>query len=144
MLYGKKALSKNALSRYYCAAGNARFWITSVTHLSPVLTLSYKSIVTTGVATEGSNAPLQYILAQNYPNPFNPSTSIKYELPRASLVRLSVYDIVGREVSVLVNERKNAGSYQVKFDGAGLSSGVYFYRLHAGDFLQTRKLCLIR
>jgi photosystem II stability/assembly factor-like uncharacterized protein len=88
--------------------------------------------------------PDGFSLSQNYPNPFNPSTTIKFELPKSSMVQLSVYDILGREVSVLVNERKNAGSYHVRFDGAGLSSGVYFYRIKTGDFTQTRKLCLIR
>ena len=82
---------------------------------------------------------LDFQLHENYPNPFNPSTTIRYELPKASIVRLSVYDILGREVSVLVNERKNAGAYQVKFDAAGLASGLYLYRLTAGSFVQTRR-----
>jgi hypothetical protein len=100
------------------------------------------------------NLPAAFELCQNYPNPFNPTTTIKYELPKASVVRLSVYDILGREVSVLVNERKNAGSYEVKFsakggsasggDASGLSSGVYFYRLQAGDFTQTKRLLLLK
>ena len=76
--------------------------------------------------------------------PFNPSTSINYELPKSSVVRLSVYDILGREVSVLVNQRKNAGSYEVKFDAAGSPSGVYFYRLKAGDFVQSKKFVLLK
>jgi len=84
------------------------------------------------------------LLYQNYPNPFNPSTTIKYELPKSSMVRLSVYDILGREVSVLVNERKSAGSYEVKFDAAGLSSGVYIYRLQAGDFVQAKKFVVLK
>jgi hypothetical protein len=88
--------------------------------------------------------PTNFLLFQNYPNPFNPSTTIKYELPKSSEVRLSIFDLLGREVSVLVNERRDAGVYDVKFDGSGLSSGVYFYRLQAGDFVQTRKLCLVR
>jgi hypothetical protein len=83
-------------------------------------------------------------LHQNYPNPFNPSTTIKYKLPTSSLARLSVYDILGREVSVLVNERRDAGTHDVKFDAGRLSSGVYFYRLQAGDFTQTKRLLLLR
>jgi hypothetical protein len=90
------------------------------------------------------SVPLTYELCQNYPNPFNPTTSVTYRLPAASDVRLVVYDILGREVSVLVNERKNAGSYEVKFDAPGLSSGVYFYRLQAGDFVQTHKMLFVR
>jgi photosystem II stability/assembly factor-like uncharacterized protein len=88
--------------------------------------------------------PQHYLLCQNYPNPFNPRTTIRYELPKASMVRLSVYDMLGREVSVLVNERKNAGAYEVKCDAAGLSSGVYLYRLQAGDFTQIKSLLLLK
>jgi hypothetical protein len=76
--------------------------------------------------------PEGFRLDQNYPNPFNPSTTIKYELPKSSMVRLSVYDILGREVSVLLNDKGDAGVHEVKFDASGLSSGVYFYRLQAG------------
>jgi len=83
------------------------------------------------------------VLLQDYPNPFNPSTTIKFELPKTSYVRLSVFDILGREVSVLVNERKNAGSYEVKFNGSNFASGVYFYRLQAGSFVQTKKRLLL-
>jgi hypothetical protein len=99
---------------------------------------------TSEVAVRVDNTPLRFNLEQNYPNPFNPSTTIKFELPRASQVNLSVFDILGREVSVLVNERRGAGVYEVKFDGSNLASGVYFYRLQAGSFLQTMKLLLIR
>jgi hypothetical protein len=88
--------------------------------------------------------PVQVLLQQNYPNPFNPSTTIKYELPRASIVSLRVFDMLGREVSVLLNERKDAGVHEVKFDAVGLASGVYFYRMQAGDFVQTSKLLLVR
>jgi acetyl esterase/lipase len=91
-----------------------------------------------------SSTPLKFTLSQNYPNPFNPTTTIKYELPKSSVVRLSVYDILGREVAVLVNESRNAGGYEVKFDASGLSSGVYCYRLQAGNFVQTKKLLLLR
>lgn len=85
-----------------------------------------------------------FTLYQNFPNPFNSETVIEYVLPRSADVRLSVYDILGRGVSVLVNERMAAGVHEVKFDASGLSSGVYFYRLTAGSFVQTRKLLLLR
>jgi hypothetical protein len=88
--------------------------------------------------------PAHFTLKQNYPNPFNPSTNIIFELPKSSVVRLSVFDILGREVSVLVNERKDAGVHQVKFDGLNLASGVYFYRLQAGDFVQSKKLMILK
>ncbi len=93
---------------------------------------------------QSGSVPLAHQLLQNYPNPFNPSTTIKYELVTTAEVRLSVYDILGREVSVLVNEKREAGVYEVKFDGSNLESGVYFYRLNAGDYVQARKLLLVR
>ena len=99
--------------------------------------------VTTNLPAQAPIVP-NFELYQNYPNPFNPTTTIRYELPSSSMVRLSVYDILGREVSILVDERKNAGSYEVKFDGSNLSSGVYFYQLQAGTFVQSRKLLLLR
>jgi len=80
----------------------------------------------------------------NYPNPFNPNTVIRFELPTPTQVRLSVYDLMGREVSVLVNQRRDAGVHQVRFDGSNFASGVYFYRLQTGEFLQTRKFLLLR
>jgi hypothetical protein len=83
-------------------------------------------------------------LEQNYPNPFNPTTVVRYRLPVVNTVRLVVYDVLGREVAVLVDEKKDPGSYEVTFDGSGLSSGVYFYRMQAGDFVQTRKLIVLR
>jgi len=103
----------------------------------------FKTPVST-IAVRLPPLPQKAVLSQNYPNPFNPSTKIQYELPKSSMVRLSVYDILGREVSVLMNERRNAGSYEVQFDAHNLASGVYFYRLTAGSFVETRKLLLVR
>ena len=102
------------------------------------------NVLTLSIEPPSSPEPVQFMLCQNYPNPFNPSTIIKYELPTSSMVRLSVYDILGREVSVLANERKEAGVHHVQFSAAGLSSGVYFYRMQAGEFTQTRKLLLTK
>jgi hypothetical protein len=99
--------------------------------------------VTTGVHSVSRSSP-EFALLQNYPNPFNPSTTITFELPKSSEVTLRVYDILGREVSVLVNERRDAGYHEVKFDGSGLSSGVYFYRIEAGSVVQARRLVFLR
>jgi hypothetical protein len=92
--------------------------------------------------------PTSFALEQNYPNPFNPVTGIRYQVSgvsgQSSVVSLKVYDLLGREVAVLVNERKNAGTYEVQFDGSKLASGVYFYRIQAGTFVQTRKLVLMK
>jgi hypothetical protein len=89
-------------------------------------------------------APNAFVLHQNYPNPFNPSTTIKYELPRASHVRLSVFSTLGREVATLVDEAQEPGYRSVQFDGSHLSSAVYLYRLEAGDFVATKRLLLLR
>jgi hypothetical protein len=101
-------------------------------------------MIQTSVRTTADELPSTFRLRQNYPNPFNPSTTIKFELPKSSVVRLSVYDLLGREVSVLVNERTDAGVYEVKFDGSALASGVYFYRMQAGSFVQTKTFLLLR
>jgi hypothetical protein len=97
-----------------------------------------------GVSAASRETPITFELLQNYPNPFNPTTVIRYQLPVASVVRLVVCDLLGREVAVLVDGKKEPGSYDVKFDGSRLSSGVYFYRLHAGDFMHTRKLTFLK
>jgi hypothetical protein len=88
--------------------------------------------------------PTEFAVKQNFPNPFNPSTSIKYELPRTTHVSLNVYDMLGREVATLMNEEKSAGVYTVHWDASGIASGVYFYRLKAGDFVQTKRMLLMR
>lgn len=88
--------------------------------------------------------PLDFDLSQNYPNPFNPSTTIKYSVPKESKVSLKVFDALGKEIVSLVNETKPAGSYQAVFDGANLSSGVYFCRLQAGNVVLSKKLALVK
>ena len=97
-------------------------------------------------SVEGSSIglPIGFAISQNYPNPFNPSTMISYSIPRNSFVHLKVFDILGNDVAELVNEQKPAGSYEVKFDGASLPSGVYFYQLTAGEFIQTKKMILLK
>ena len=88
--------------------------------------------------------PKQFVLNQNYPNPFNPSTVISYQLPVSGDVILKVYDVLGNEVATLVNEEKLAGNFTVRFNTANLPSGVYFYQLRAGSFVETRKMVLLR
>jgi hypothetical protein len=95
-----------------------------------------------------------FALFQNYPNPFNPATNIKFNLPntdnplpggaRGGFVTLKVYDVLGNEIATLVNEEKSAGEYEVEFDGSNLSSGIYFYQLKAGSFVETKKMVLMR
>ncbi len=88
--------------------------------------------------------PLEFSLSQNYPNPFNPATVIRYQLPAFSKVTLKVYDILGNEVTTLVNEQKSPGNYEVQWNASGFASGVYFYRLQTGEFTSVRKLILLR
>ena len=84
--------------------------------------------------------PEHFSLEQNYPNPFNPSTKIKYSIPTSGFVTLKVYDVLGKEIATLVNGEKPAGSYEVEFNAANLSSGIYFYKLQAGDYVQVKKM----
>jgi len=93
---------------------------------------------------ESQELPTVFSLSQNYPNPFNPSTVIRYGIPRDSKVTLEVYNVLGQRVSVLVNEMQKAGYHEVVFQDNDLSSGVYFYRLQADTFSETRKLILLR
>ena len=91
-----------------------------------------------------TNEIQDFNLSQNYPNPFNPTTTISYQISQRGLVTLKVYDVLGREVATIVNEEKISGSYEIKFDGSDLSSGVYFYKLQAGSFVQTRKMIYLK
>ncbi len=88
--------------------------------------------------------PPTYEIRQNYPNPFNPSTTIRYELPKRSHIVLKIYNLLGQEVATLVNEEKTAGRYEVGWDAGGMASGVYFYRLQAGEFVETKTLILVK
>ena len=98
----------------------------------------------TSVTNISSEIPAAYSLRQNYPNPFNPSTSIRYELPRAGVVRLAMYDVMGREVEMLVNERQSAGTYEATFNASRLPSGVYFARLETGSYNHVIKMLLLK
>ncbi len=96
------------------------------------------------MVVENQPIPFTYSLFQNYPNPFNPITIISYQLPKSGFVTLKVYDTLGREVTTLVNEEKLPGNYEVKFNGFNLSSGVYFYRIKAGDYMNVKKFILMK
>ncbi len=91
-----------------------------------------------------SEIPESFKLHQNYPNPFNPSTQVKYDLPLDANVKITVFDMLGKEIAVLVNEYKAAGSYDVSFNATQLSSGMYFYRIQAGSFTETKKMLLVK
>ncbi|HCY74397.1 MAG TPA: hypothetical protein DHV28_00615 [Ignavibacteriales bacterium] len=91
-----------------------------------------------------SKSPVSFDLSQNYPNPFNPSTTIKFQLPKAGMVTLKVYDILGNEVAALVNEEKAAGQYEVNFNASALASGVYIYKIQSGSFINSKKMILLK
>jgi hypothetical protein len=102
----------------------------------------YKRNLVTDVRESGGDA-YEFRIGQNYPNPFNPTTQITYSVTRASNVTLKVFDVLGREIAVLVNERKQAGEYKVSWNAEGVPSGVFFYRIVAGEFTQTKKMLVI-
>ena len=109
---------------------------------SDIVTIKYSQPV--GIATISSEIPEKFSLFQNYPNPFNPSTNIKFDIPNDAKVKITVYDMLGREIYVLVNKELKSGSYSIRFDASALPSGVYFYTLSAGSYSETKKMLLIK
>jgi len=110
-------------------------------------TISGATWVVSGISLpveEESVLPNEFKLSQNYPNPFNPSTSIKFGIPENSRVHVDVYSIMGEQVVTLMDEEKQTGYYELEFDASSLSSGIYFYRIQAGSFVQTKKMILIK
>lgn len=112
---------------------------------APVVTNTAVNIVGISSGIQNKNeTPMKYELYQNYPNPFNPTTSIKYQVASIKFIKLAVYDILGKEVATLVNEKQSQGTYEVQFDGSKLTSGIYFYKLQAGDFSEVKKMILLK
>jgi hypothetical protein len=97
-----------------------------------------------GVEDDISQIPVEYSLAQNYPNPFNPTTKIKYHIPELSFVTLKIFDVLGREIETIVGGEQNAGFYEIEFNASRLASGIYFYRLQAGNYIETKKMLLLK
>jgi hypothetical protein len=102
------------------------------------------SELTTGISVPATGSPDAFRLEQNYPNPFNPGTVIRYTLPARARVRLTVYNSLGQNVATLVDEETEPGVHDIRFDGSGLASGMYFYRLQAGSLVESKKLLLVR
>jgi len=113
-------------------------------HVGSTMFVDDLSLSGVGSVEDGAGAPFAYKLTQNYPNPFNPTTTISFTLPSRSHVSLKVFDALGREVSVLLSEELPAGTHSRQWNAAGLSSGLYFYRLQTADFAETKKLVLLR
>lgn len=99
---------------------------------------------TTGIIQNLSENPKTYTLSQNYPNPFNPITNINYAIPSSGFVTMKVFDVNGKEIESLVNQKQNAGSYSVTFNAANYPSGIYFYMLESDNFSETKKMILIK
>ncbi len=138
--------------RTLCTPGGGIIWSNEAT--------AYIPDIITNVKTK-NEVPTEFSLEQNYPNPFNPTTTIRFTIPtsplnpspyqgegqRERLITLKVYDVLGRKIATLVNEESatgEAGSYEVEFDGANLTSGIYFYQLRAGNFVETKKMILLK
>jgi hypothetical protein len=114
---------------------------------TPVGTVGFDTVTwcpPNGVVPIASEVPKEFRLEQNYPNPFNPTTTIKFSLPKEGYVEIKLYDVLGKEVATLVKDPYKAGVYSVTFDGSRLASGVYFYRIEAGDFRAVKKMVLIK
>ena len=98
----------------------------------------------TFVNEHSQSTPNNFALEQNYPNPFNPSTVISYQLPVNSMVSLKIYDLLGREIATLVNEEQSAGWKEVKWNASAFSSGFYFYKLQTGNFVDVKKMLVVK
>jgi hypothetical protein len=120
---------------------NGMFFLTEGTE-----TTWYAWIIDDGAVSVEENeiTPLEFSLEQNYPNPFNPTTIIQYSIKEKSPVELVLYDMLGSQVKVLVNEEQDAGDYDIEFNAVNLVSGIYFYKLKAGDFFETKKMVLMK
>lgn len=111
-----------------------RLWLDEVKIFNPNATF----------VADNNSLPFSFDLEQNYPNPFNPSTMIRYRLPLSSFVTLKVYDLLGREIAILVNGKEEAGNHEIKFSSTNLPSGIYFYKLDAGNFSSVKKMMLVK
>jgi hypothetical protein len=126
-------------------AGTGYYYRLSIITKDSVELQSYPIMVNpVPTAVVERNGPVRFELFDNYPNPFNPSTKISYELPTNTLVSLKIFDVLGREVQTLINGREVTGVHTVTFDAGNLPSGVYFYRIVAGGFVEAKKLVLVK
>ena len=143
-----------ALYHFNEGTGNTLFDSSGNNNNGTIYGATWSNDVPTTVPEEAMNKPDKFMLSQNYPNPFNPVTTIQFDIPKVSFVTLKVYNVLGQEVATLVNEKREAGRYEVEFsaeggsasggDGSKLTSGVYFYRLQSNDFVNTKKLLLVK
>ncbi|MCB0304800.1 MAG: T9SS type A sorting domain-containing protein [Calditrichaeota bacterium] len=137
VIYPKVIFHDNQYKMWYCGINNAANFIFRIGHATSDLTGME-------ISDENLGVPAGFALEQNYPNPFNPTTSIRFTLPLALQVKLSVFNTLGQHIATLLNERKPAGSYETVFDGSKLSSGIYYYFFEAGEFKDVRKMLLAK
>ena len=106
--------------------------------------IDYSTLVDVEDYTDVTSLPKRFSLYQNYPNPFNPSTIIKYQIPADSFVQLKIYDILGSEISTLINQRQPSGIYEIEFNNTNIASGMYFDKLSVGKLTETKKMILMK
>jgi len=135
---GHGLLVKNSIYNWFVKVNDGTDWTASID------TFIFITPDFVGVKDNDNTTPKQYILYQNYPNPFNPTTTIRFDLPERARVVLKICNILGQEVAELVNEEKQPGVYEVNWNASGFANGVYFYRLEAGRYTETKKLVLMK
>jgi hypothetical protein len=138
-LYTYDFITKNLLNKTFLNGINHN----STLFVSPPYAFIQSIESTTGV-TDKNSTPAKFDISQNYPNPFNPVTTINYSIPKSCFVTIKIFDVLGRAVTTLVNENKLSGNYSIQFNAIKLTSGIYFYRMQAGDFVKTKKLILLK
>jgi len=142
--YNYNGSSSSATSIAFDSIGNVFVSGTSNSNQTgnDIATIKYSQPI--GIAQISQNIPSDFSLLQNYPNPFNPVTNIKFDIPQRSIVKISIYDILGKDISVLVNEELNPGTFEVNWDASNFPSGVYFYKIVTDDFTESKKMVLIK
>ena len=147
-IYGNDLLIEDSLSNIAVVLDTFTVLNPDSTHAYPLNKFTFNILNdTTGMAAEIENEnviPLKYSLNQNYPNPFNPSTKIKYILPKSEKVKIEVFNLLGQKITTLLDNQMPSGSHEVEFNGQNLSSGIYYYKIEAGEFQQVRKMLLIK
>jgi subtilisin-like proprotein convertase family protein len=149
--WSPRVKSANTLSIFNGQNSNG-WWKLKITDNNPPLNngileswgLQFNNQTLVGIQNTIAETPVKYQLFQNYPNPFNPTTTIKFDLAKNGMTSIRIYDILGREVQMILNENLTAGSYELLFDGSSLSSGTYFYRIESLDFIDTKKMMLVK
>ncbi len=144
-IFGSITTSDTAISLQLLLEGQKYYWRVQANNVEGSGPWSdVWDFTLTGVKNFQEGVPTEYSISQNYPNPFNPTTRIRFALPQSGLTKITIYDLLGREVQTLINRELSAGYYELNFDASNLSNGVYFYRIRAGNFVETKKLLFLK